>query len=603
MIRPLRRKREARNRKRLEIFSNYQALDWRFYLVSIVAWPLSLIPLLVQANVLNGLHQSASYLIALCVGHATFSLILQMAKITWLRLKILQRAPSIMLFTIFISILLGSISAQVVFNSLAGSGFFALELFLLRFLVLLVIFAGMAKLKLLRSQLQRLQAVERELRNVISIADQKRILERSDMQARMYQVMSELQEISGANSDESVKKLQFLSESVVRPWSHELATSKPLPPISLSAAPRPNWSQVWELVFSRSLIKPLSTAIWVSVFAIFYSVRVVEDSAPVLTSENQLQITFDGSSFLSFVSGTVGIFLATLLAAIAVCRLTEFNEKFRSRFSATTRSLWGLLSMAVINGLLIALLFSMVGLKVNSPIAFLVFPLPVLLIGFVVAVTRALNLAIESVIEQFHQANENLRWEAARSNQKLWSVRREMANLLHGAVRSAILAAALKINNGVVSSEAELTALQLKLEGFKNTLGEINIENDPLYLVFETVELWRGACEIAISAAPETLQQLRQDPVMSVMLGEVVAESVTNAIVHGKATSVSVEFVTGEDSVELIVTDNGRLAEVQGKGLGTEMIADSTISWSLNSDSGKTKLRAVFPYRPKVISD
>jgi len=95
-----------------------------------------------------------------------------------------------------------------------------------------------------------------------------------------------------------------------------------------------------------------------------------------------------------------------------------------------------------------------------------------------------------------------------------------------------------------------------------------------------------------------------QDPATAKHLYRIAQEAVTNAIKHGKAKSVRIELVSGEDKSVLTVTSDGRSfprVPVEKKGLGLKIMdyRARTIGSSLDvhrGPKGGTIVTCTFPH-------
>jgi len=83
---------------------------------------------------------------------------------------------------------------------------------------------------------------------------------------------------------------------------------------------------------------------------------------------------------------------------------------------------------------------------------------------------------------------------------------------------------------------------------------------------------------------------------MRVSPGEVIRESINNAIFHGGASEVTIRVDhLSDDVLHLVVKDNGKGPDGEMNfGLGSKLMDTVTLNWSLRKDSHHTVLEAHF---------
>lgn len=575
-----------------------------FLVVSVLIWPISAYPALVQFGLELALASPFSWLAGFFTGHLCLAALLLLGKISWWRLKLFQGHPLLIFWALFLSTTFASVLAHAAMQLLGNSTPIAIELLLLRFVLLLVSLAGMGKVRQFRVRVEELESSERQLLDLVGISKLKQSAELEAVRERMRVLVSDLKKLAGRPQSEVIEQLRFSSERIVRPWSHELAQSKSLDIAPEKAYVRPDWAKVWDSVFATSVLKPFQTAFWVSVFSLSYSVRVNTtgpNSELPIPDGPGLQVSFDAASFGGFLLQIGVIFIATFLAGIAVRAVSRSRNPLVVRLTPTRRELLALLMLALLTMLNLLLLFGLVGLRIVadlSPILLLILCLPVGLIGLAVILSRALSSATGSIISQLEMVTSNLRWQVARANQELWTFRNRLANQLHGPIRSALISTALRLGQKELEVEQELNAAVGKLEYLTEQLDDDGGMTDPLHLLFETRELWRGVCGVELAISEEDLELLRSDEMTSSFVGEIVSESVSNAVVHGGASEVRVDLSLEQSSVKLTVADNGSLASEQKQGLGSKMLSEAALNWSLSAGELGTVLVATLPFSP-----
>lgn len=588
--------------RRLQALATPGAIDWRLLTVSSVAWPLSYAPSFAQVTSEQVVRSASAWVLAFAFGHIVYSLILILGKYTWWRLSFAVRHPSILAVSIFIATLVASGFFHAALQIFGGPANIAVEFLLLRFVLLLVIFVLAARFHLFREKLRDLEATETSLRSLFQIANLKREAELVELDRRLGAVIEEAAGSKGRQAAEAADTLQRLSDGVVRPWSHELATADDVFLAPREFRPRPEWRKVWGAIFQSSLLRPTAMAVWASVFAINYSVQVRTAHTrqlPTTQTDHGLEVTVEGESLMRFVVALTSVFLVVFLVSIAVRALMRASWLPLRTVSGAKRELVGLGLMTMLSTLsLFALLLVTEGRESlrNSVAPALLLALAIVMVALAAALFRAAAAASTSILEQLDEAYSALRWEVIRANQSLWKFRQDAANWLHGPIRSALIATALTLKRAEPEGQQRLSDLIERLRLLQTQIGSGFGTNNPLDIALETAELWRGSCEVSLNFDVETIDSLSSDPTCASIVGLIINESVVNAITHGGATEVRVELILGESAVELMVVDNGELKVGQNSGLGSKFMSESALHWQREARSGKTTLEVVLPF-------
>lgn len=596
---PARKSSRVKPKARFQSLASTSIADWRLYLATALAWPLSLTPLVGQVRGVQ-LEAAAHLFLAFLVAHSFLVLFLWLGRLSWWRARLAKKRPGFVIWMVFLGTILASIIGQQVLSGFGYEGAVALELVLIRFALVVLIILGYANLEQYRSQLRELNASQNQLIDLIAQTEQTISAELSGSKKRLNEVSLELQSVGNEDPKTVSSKLLAFSESLIRPWSHELRTVSSVNLNQARAQIMPNWAEVLSRLVSRSLIKPLLTAVAVASFSVSLTVRDVEDVKPPseMPTGEGLQVTIDTESFLRSMLELGTLFLATLVVAILLRRLGDSGRFVRMAGSALKAQLLALVLLASLTVVLTSAIFSIFGLGFRESLGIfdlMLFSVPVFAIALFVGLVRTIREARESVLEESKEAKRRLEWEAARANQELWQLRKSISNALHGPLRAQLLAAYLTISKEPDKASAVIAELLPRFDEHSQKIGQPAESGDPLKLMWQTLELWRDVCEVTFDATQELLDSLRADPIASNMLSEIVNESVSNAIKHGKAKSVRVEL--GLDSYALAVTvvNDGEYNSGASPGLGSKIMDESTLSWSLEREAEYTVLRATIP--------
>ncbi len=196
--------------------------------------------------------------------------------------------------------------------------------------------------------------------------------------------------------------------------------------------------------------------------------------------------------------------------------------------------------------------------------------------------------------------NDQIELSIARLRQQIWYARQNLTWVLHGPVQSALVSAALRLQSGDDLAAAERSVLH---ENIVEAYAKLDA-NDPSYPDFARfstglARVWSGICEIEIRDPDVLIGRLGTDPAGTASLIEITTESVSNAISHGHATSLT---LTLRDAcigvVTLTVTDNGTGMPLGSRpGIGSDLYDSLTHEWALTSSAAGTTLTAHVPWR------
>lgn len=587
------------SKRRFRTITNGEVIDLRLVLAMALAWPLSAVPGLVRF----GAPDPADLLplaTGFLVGHGLFSVFLLLGKWTIWRTRYIKRHPALAFWYLFLATIFSGILAHVAIAAMNSNLMLDLDTIVIRFIIYTVIFSAMTQIKEFRTLIRQLEQRQLELSSLISEANSEVRTLQEFARQRLSDLTSAVRAQSKSEASVLVGFLKQMSEDVIRPISHELAIKHSDFEVPKVPRPRLRWQTVLNRAFSHRIIRPLPIAVLMAIFSLSYSVRVAtglptDDSLP--EAGPGLQVLVDTDSLLQFLGELATIFFSSLISALAVARLDKF-ECFRKLFPILAwRALFQLLLLTAISMALFAFVFVSFGLlPITNPTLSLVFllSLPVLIIGFFATLVSAIEELRDSHIEELETANQRLLRELVSQNQRLLLARKDLSNSLHGPVRAALLSAALALNSGVESRETLVENLLAKLEN-PGLFEQPPAVHDGLGLVNETIELWRGSCNIELALSDGISERLGQSAPAANFLSQVLNESITNAITHGGAKNIAVEISVEEENLFVKVIDDGQLSEAPVPGLGSEMMNSLTLEWDIRVQDGKTIFAAVLP--------
>ena len=186
---------------------------------------------------------------------------------------------------------------------------------------------------------------------------------------------------------------------------------------------------------------------------------------------------------------------------------------------------------------------------------------------------------------ELREANQQLNLELNRTSQLIWHVRQRAAQTLHGSVQASLTVANMRI---LAADEVDENLLEkVRQDLVRATESLTNLDGPNLDLktsLADLVELWRGVCTVEVSIDDELFDLISANQVTSHCINEIVKESVTNAIRHGKSRSVEVSIQDLNDgSIQIEVKNNGETNLLGSPGVGSQILDEITMNWSRES--------------------
>ena len=202
---------------------------------------------------------------------------------------------------------------------------------------------------------------------------------------------------------------------------------------------------------------------------------------------------------------------------------------------------------------------------------------------------------LEELIET---ENESLAKEIAIFEQKLWVFKKRWLFMLHGTVQSALTAALTRLQTFAESDPYQVSLVQADLERAERALqtlpaNEIDFEQSSKDLK----EAWAGVCAITIDVDLRASRALAGNQGSAYCVNEILKEAVGNAVRHGSATAVLAKITRDKDDfIDLVIQNDGTAPNKRAKkGIGSRMLDDITIKWSLGRSGKLTTLTARLP--------
>ena len=285
------------------------------------------------------------------------------------------------------------------------------------------------------------------------------------------------------------------------------------------------------------------------------------------------------------------VYLAVLLVRLLLSR-------------AQPMPLWiGIISLVVLEILLVALIADLLfiaGYPTRSLPAVTAI-VGVVLVGSVAftSITAVQDANKDSFIAQLEKNNNRIERDLALLNQRLWVERRQWALRIHGTVQASLTAALARLRQPGVLDKKDTTLIRAHIAQARKGLSQSSSSAFNLVEALkETKKTWGGIINIRTSLNTPAAKRLIADRWASVCANEIIRESVSNSMRHGKADTVIVSFESNQPGfIEIVAEDNGKGLPRQFKpGLGSQLIDEIAFPWTLEkSPKGGAILRARIP--------
>lgn len=209
----------------------------------------------------------------------------------------------------------------------------------------------------------------------------------------------------------------------------------------------------------------------------------------------------------------------------------------------------------------------------------------------------------DNFVAELKRNNSRIERNLALLNQRLWVERREWALRIHGTIQASLTAALVRLRQPGELSKNDLALIRQHIaqahKGLdKSSPGTFDLPK----AIQETKKAWKGILEFKVSLSSEAAKILVSDQWASVCANEIIKESVSNSIKHGKADKITIRFEAEQPGfVEIITQDNGKGISKQYKpGLGSQLLDEIAFPWSMQKGpEGGTILRARIPVSAK----
>ncbi len=225
-----------------------------------------------------------------------------------------------------------------------------------------------------------------------------------------------------------------------------------------------------------------------------------------------------------------------------------------------------------------------------------------ILMTFLIAYIHATDNARERYAKQLEAVNLELSKEVALFEQKLALNRREWSRIIHGDVQASLSAALTRLKRTEEPEPYVFELIKNNIEHAKQALltpsqAEVSFDE----AMNSLVAAWANVCAIQLEVTARAKRALELSSDARACVNEICKEAISNAVRHGDAKRATITIDRQQDDLlDLRVSNDGSpVNQNHTSGLGSAMIDELTLDWSIKSQNGQTTLVAVIPLQTR----
>lgn len=182
--------------------------------------------------------------------------------------------------------------------------------------------------------------------------------------------------------------------------------------------------------------------------------------------------------------------------------------------------------------------------------------------------------------------------------QRVWVFRKRWLLLLHGTVQSALTAAITRLQT---AQEIDEFTIQMVKQDLGRAESAINSSNTASLNFDESIQelkqVWHGICDVTVRVSERAKRALRRNSDSAFCVNEIVKEAISNAVRHGAASTATIDIDRVEDDlIHIEVVNDGIPSRAkERKGIGSSMLDEICLNWSLTNRSKLVYLTAELP--------
>ena len=221
-------------------------------------------------------------------------------------------------------------------------------------------------------------------------------------------------------------------------------------------------------------------------------------------------------------------------------------------------------------------------------------------IGLVIRIGSAMLISVLAMLDEhgeqnrasLAELNQQLEELIARLRRETWGLHRSISLAIHGPVQSVLVSTAMRLS-AANRSEDSIKDARKRLDQALDAIAHDQHETVSIEGALDDLRgLWQSVVRITYDVEPDAHERLASDAGLRRCVIEICRESTSNAIRHGKASSVAMEISVEGDALQVRVVDTGRgISTDPIAGLGMAMLDDTCLNWTLvNRPAGGAEL-------------
>lgn len=459
-----------------------------------------------------------------------------------------------------------------------------------------------------RRSVAALRQVQEQLLMTRQAGEQQLVQERAQVLREVDDAIdATLSTLAETQQAPAVDDLRRVARDVVRPLSHELASTPATfsPPVTGTSTPR--WQQVANRIVATPVVSPLLMALAVTVLA----TRLTTSEPPEDLSDRavgvqagEIGVSIDATSALLAIAFLAAMFVSVWVSAWFVRRFTAPRLPNMSSGQRWITAVASFALIAVVSQSLIQIAFLIPGFEPSVELTLLeriLYLLPLLIVAVIIVVIRSVSAQWSVTQSELEAANDDLSWEIAKTRDILRRQRRSLSQSLHGPLQSALTAGAMALESSPATNDADVQTIE-------NVKGNITAALAGLHAGAPTEHwrsnldsvrrTWAGVCHVVVDVDDVTASRLDADARCAATAVDVIGEAIANAALHGQASRADVRItLSGNRLLELTIEDDGRFdtEKHSSPGLGSQILDEVSTSWSLDPAESGSRLRVLLP--------
>lgn len=188
----------------------------------------------------------------------------------------------------------------------------------------------------------------------------------------------------------------------------------------------------------------------------------------------------------------------------------------------------------------------------------------IIICSLIVTIVEARRRTLDDLISMNQKLQTELDWIDGRSQE----IRRELSTILHGPLQGRIAGIAMALRMSSTSNQDQIELSDQKLNEIESLLATV-VEDVQELLKFEQTEQeasivnklislrhsWAGIADLTWKIDPEVFAGMKSKWLEQ--LSDILYESVSNSVRHGKANQVRFDFKIDRGVLKITISDNG----------------------------------------------